>query len=1115
MPKPKSILFLEQSLNVTFNEVAETEDIIYVNTSYSVNSKDEVTGLYLYGCSISDYSFIKKLKKLKSLDISYKQDADLSIITELPELSTLDISGSKAQNLNFLKELKTLKKLSAFNNLEATFDLNIFLSMPDLEVLHLGSNNLKSADILFRHKKLSFLNISNNQIEQINIHEENYALKDLDISSNKLKNIQPVEKIKSLERFKFNYNNVQQLAPVKNMPSLTMLSASNNNIEDLENLSALPVLNTLVLSGINLKNADRLPEMPNLSFLNVSDNNLDDLSKLVKYKELEELDIDNNPVHDFTPLMSFTKLRLIKAVSVASNNFSPLFQLPAVEHLDISKNNIQQLFLTEINKNITSLYISDNNLSDISFLNNLPNLIFLDLRKNQVSDISPVIPLVKKGLEVTLNSYGNSGIMVKDNLLDDIITGIINKGGDALIRHFERIEEQGADFIYEAKVTLVGEGSAGKTSLQKRLIDEKAGLPAEDNRTRGIIIYDWKFEGPVSKKYTAHIWDFGGQDVYFPVHRFFLTENSVFILLASTRQAENKHNFDYWIPTIFQFGGFSPIILGQTCHDGNKIPWNDVGVYLSNKNFNIIKTRQLPYYEINLPNNNEGLKDIKDVIISQIIGLPHLEKGVPKSWVPVRNRIYKEAEQNACISFERFGDLCRQIDKDKFLNYTDIADVASFLHSVGIILWYANIEYLRDWIILQPSWAMNAVYRIIDDKEIQDRRGIILSADLKRLWASAEYADKHDLLKRMLHFFKIAFPKRHVKDDYILPAKLLSIPGEKIWPEDEICLRLEYYFEFMPKGLINQLSAELSRIILSDYDVWNNAVNLKDENGTSVAQLYEDFHNRKIYIKAKGKDARGLIMIVMNAMKDVTDGYRGVIPQINVPCSCSICKISSRPTIFQYDKLLEWSEKRTMVTCNESGDQLQIDDLLFTVGLTTPAKEARNEQLKASENKPLKAFISYSKFDGESNTGGLNYLEEFKKRLTPLSQYASLIKTWDDTLLIAGDEWDEKIKEELKNADVIFLLISSNLLNTNYIKENELKIAIQRQERKECIVVPVVLSACGWQDIPYLSKLNGIPRKGNTIASWQKNNDWKNIDDAWQHIYEEVKKLIQSFQKNK
>jgi len=90
-------------------------------------------------------------------------------------------------------------------------------------------------------------------------------------------------------------------------------------------------------------------------------------------------------------------------------------------------------------------------------------------------------------------------------------------------------------------------------------------------------------------------------------------------------------------------------------------------------------------------------------------------------------------------------------------------------------------------------------------------------------------------------------------------------------------------------------------------------------------------------------------------------------------------------------------------------------------------------------------------------------------------------------------------------------LISHHFLNTKYIFDTELKIAIERQKKGECLILPVICSACGWEDVAILSKLHAIPRKGHNIASWKKNPDWKTRDDAWHSVYLEVKKALDDF----
>ncbi len=72
-----------------------------------------------------------------------------------------------------------------------------------------------------------------------------------------------------------------------------------------------------------------------------------------------------------------------------------------------------------------------------------------------------------------------------------------------------------------------------------------------------------------------------------------------------------------------------------------------------------------------------------------------------------------------------------------------------------------------------------------------------------------------------------------------------------------------------------------------------------------------------------------------------------------------------------------------------------------------------------------RVFISYSSKDTD-------YMKELEVRLTTLKR-EGLIATWHDRKLLAGEEWDAKIKDELKTADVILMLLSPDFLATDYI----------------------------------------------------------------------------------
>jgi len=158
--------------------------------------------------------------------------------------------------------------------------------------------------------------------------------------------------------------------------------------------------------------------------------------------------------------------------------------------------------------------------------------------------------------------------------------------------------------------------------------------------------------------------------------------------------------------------------------------------------------------------------------------------------------------------------------------------------------------------------------------------------------------------------------------------------------------------------------------------------------------------------------------------------------------------------------------------------------------------------LKRTHNRPLKAFISYSKFDGDYNKHGINYLREFKAHLSPLTDHNQLLVLWDDTDLYAAEDYDPKIKEELLSCDLVFFLISPDLLRTKYIREKEFPVAVDRAGSNECHIVPIIIRACGWRDIDLLNKHTALPQKKDPIGSC---ND---RDKAWQEVYKGVKRLV-------
>lgn len=152
------------------------------------------------------------------------------------------------------------------------------------------------------------------------------------------------------------------------------------------------------------------------------------------------------------------------------------------------------------------------------------------------------------------------------------------------------------------------------------------------------------------------------------------------------------------------------------------------------------------------------------------------------------------------------------------------------------------------------------------------------------------------------------------------------------------------------------------------------------------------------------------------------------------------------------------------------------------------------KNLKEKVLKKKRAFFSYSKHDKD-------YLSEFKKHLQELRRAESL-DFWDDSMILPGEEWDSSIKAALAQSDIVFLMLSADFLNTEYIWEKEITEAMHRFDKGLAIVIPIKIRACDWSNTPF-AKLQGLPRKSNIIGKDPKN------DEAWQEVVQDVRDLLE------
>lgn len=141
----------------------------------------------------------------------------------------------------------------------------------------------------------------------------------------------------------------------------------------------------------------------------------------------------------------------------------------------------------------------------------------------------------------------------------------------------------------------------------------------------------------------------------------------------------------------------------------------------------------------------------------------------------------------------------------------------------------------------------------------------------------------------------------------------------------------------------------------------------------------------------------------------------------------------------------------------------------------------------------LKVFISYCHQD--------EYLiNEFKKHIHPLCADKK-ISIWQDRMIVSGEDWKSKIFKNLNDSDIICLFISANFLASNSCIE-ELNISKELKEKKDVIVIPIILADCAWKDNSFIANTLVLPEDGKAIETHKSQNT------AWHSIYEDLKKII-------
>jgi internalin A len=649
----------------------------------------------------------------------------------------------------------------------------------------------------------------------------------------------------------------------------------------------------------------------------------------------------------------------------------------------------------------------------------------------------------------------------------------------AILDYYFRTRDDEKRPLNEAKLILVGRGAVGKTSIVNRLIHRKfKGV----KKTEGIKITEWPLTvGEKRDNVRLNVWDFGGQEIMHATHQFFLTERSLYLLVLSGREGVEDADAEYWLKLIQSFGGDSPVVLVL-----NKIKEQpfDVNRNALQRKYSFIREFVKTDCE-----DTTGIEELRRVVERETDNLEHLRDAFPASWFSIKDKL--AGMKKNYLSFEEYRKECGKLgEKDPQAQES----LAFHLHNLGIALNYKDDTRLKETHVLNPHWVTSGIYKILNANRLEKQKGEISLKDLPSMLDAKEYPKAmHGFLLDLMKKFELCFNLEGKEGVYLIPElldKQQPLDANEFDPAG--CLNFQYHYPVLPEGLLPRFVVR-THVLSDDTPRWRTGVILKLEE--NLALVRADAQERRVLINIKGPVAgrRRLLSVVRANFDRIHGSIKNLKPVEIVP-------LPEQPNAYvPYVELLAWEESaKEEFEKVVDGEIVILNVQRLLNGVETEGERASSVRSPhdIERKRAARVFVSYSHKDERQ-------LNELKTHLSPLERL-KLIETWYDRRIVAGEDFGQKINENIDSADIILLLVSADFIASNYCYQKEMGRALERHAKREARVVPVIIRDVDWKVIPELSKLTAVPKDGRPVRNWP------NKDTAWRDVSERVRAMLEA-----
>ncbi len=596
---------------------------------------------------------------------------------------------------------------------------------------------------------------------------------------------------------------------IVNLKNLTYLDLSYSQITELpQNIGDLINLKFLDLRGTKIS---VLPEsigaLTELTFLGITNTNINELPySIVNLKHLSRLDLGH---------MNISKLP--ENVGELYNLKSLNLSFTKIQSLPNSIMNLKKLEFLSLHSTPISL------LPDVIYELPIKILILTNLKLETIS--SKILDLNLPFLD-KYSWHITHGIYLEDTEIAEFDVKVFSYPREEIKTFFVELEKNRI-FLNEARTIFVGNGSVGKSTIINQMITNKYAdkLP----ETRGIQLKTLNLKGD----FTIRFWDFGGQAIMHSMHRFFLSQRCLYVLVLDGRKDENPED---WLDLISQYGYGCPVLIVMNKTDES--PNADIDMRKVRRDY-IKKFRWLDYCRISCK-YGKGFNEFKDLFFLGLETLELSKKTFPKSWNNIRNKLL--SMPGNYINEAQYKKYCCD---NGILNEYAQNVLLSWMNDLGICFSYqGNSGIIEDTKVLRPEWVINGVYKILMAPESENCHGF-LSNDIIRqiLERENDVNDRYhnierDFVVEMMRKFKLSYT---IGSSEFIP--MLAQISEPELPDLNNPIRFELAFNHcLSESVLHQFIVEMKADV-QEHLTWRYGTFLHSiDNSNGVVRFYKNRH---------------------------------------------------------------------------------------------------------------------------------------------------------------------------------------------------------------------------------------------------------------------------------